>query len=309
MHVAGGSGALAAAADAQRGEVPERPRWSSASSRCYDPRAHPAGSTRCTSTVTSPRLREPDEDGRRPSKRNSSASPPDSARRARARCAHRAQTERENPSLVGGDLAGGSYELDQQLVFRPAPDARYRTPLRGLYMAGASMHPGGAVHGMSGRGAAQALLLDRSCAVPDYGDCRVAEIRATPQACVDALTEFESLPSWQGAVRSVSVLERDSSGRGVVVEYEVDARVKRVRCGCGRCTTRHLSLGCEYLGGDFRDFSGEWRFLEREFGTRVELDLRLDPGRFVPGPLRAVISQVVMGRALADLKRHLESGG
>ena len=73
-----------------------------------------------------------------------------------------AQTEQENPSLVGGDLAGGSYELDQQLLFRPDPRlCRYRTPLRGLYMAGASVHPGGAVHGMSGRGAARALLRDR----------------------------------------------------------------------------------------------------------------------------------------------------
>jgi phytoene dehydrogenase-like protein len=71
------------------------------------------------------------------------------------------QTEQENPSLVGGDLAGGSYELDQQLVFRPAPElCRYRTPLRGLYVAGASVHPGGAVQGMSGRGAARALLAD-----------------------------------------------------------------------------------------------------------------------------------------------------
>jgi phytoene dehydrogenase-like protein len=72
------------------------------------------------------------------------------------------QTERENPSMVGGDLAGGSYEVDQQLIFRPAPElCRYRTPLRGLYMAGASVHPGGAVHGVSGRGAARALLRDR----------------------------------------------------------------------------------------------------------------------------------------------------
>ena len=71
------------------------------------------------------------------------------------------QSERENPSLVGGDLAGGSYELDQQLLFRPAPAlARCRTPLRGLYVAGASVHPGGAVHGVSGRTAARALLAD-----------------------------------------------------------------------------------------------------------------------------------------------------
>jgi phytoene dehydrogenase-like protein len=72
------------------------------------------------------------------------------------------RSEHENPSLVGGDLAGGSYELDQQLIFRPAPQlARYRTPLRGLYIAGASTHPGGAVHGISGRAAARALLASR----------------------------------------------------------------------------------------------------------------------------------------------------
>jgi len=71
--------------------------------------------------------------------------------------------ERENPSLVGGDLTGGSLELDQQLVFRPAPQlARYRTPVRGLYVAGASTHPGPGVHGVSGAGAARAVLADGS---------------------------------------------------------------------------------------------------------------------------------------------------
>ena len=72
------------------------------------------------------------------------------------------ETEARNPSLVGGDLAGGTFELDQMLVFRPSPQlSRYRTPLRGLYVSGASVHPGGAVHGMGGRGAARALLADR----------------------------------------------------------------------------------------------------------------------------------------------------
>jgi phytoene dehydrogenase-like protein len=72
------------------------------------------------------------------------------------------QTEAENPSLVGGDLGGGSYELDQQLIFRPAPElCRYRTPLRGLYVTGASVHPGGSVQGMGGRSAARTLLTER----------------------------------------------------------------------------------------------------------------------------------------------------
>jgi phytoene dehydrogenase-like protein len=69
--------------------------------------------------------------------------------------------QEENASLVGGDLSGGSVALDQQLVFRPAPRlSRYRTPLRGLYVAGASTHPGPGVHGVSGAGAAASVLAD-----------------------------------------------------------------------------------------------------------------------------------------------------
>ena len=69
--------------------------------------------------------------------------------------------ERDNPSLVGGDLGGGSLALDQLLLFRPAPRlARYRTPLRGLYVASASTHPGPGVHGVPGAGAARAVRRD-----------------------------------------------------------------------------------------------------------------------------------------------------
>jgi phytoene dehydrogenase-like protein len=72
-----------------------------------------------------------------------------------------AAIEAANPSLRGGDLASGSCELDQQLVFRPAPElCRCRTPLRGLYVAGGWVHPGPGVHGVSGRAAADALLRD-----------------------------------------------------------------------------------------------------------------------------------------------------
>jgi phytoene dehydrogenase-like protein len=67
--------------------------------------------------------------------------------------------ERENPSMVGGDLASGSFNADQQLIFRPDPRlCRYGTPLHGLYVAGAWVHPGAGVHGMSGWNAAGVLL-------------------------------------------------------------------------------------------------------------------------------------------------------
>jgi ribosome-associated toxin RatA of RatAB toxin-antitoxin module len=141
-----------------------------------------------------------------------------------------------------------------------------------------------------------------------YGDCLTAEVDATPQQCFDLLTDYERLPEWQGAVRSASILERDAQGRGAVVEYEVDARVKTVRYRLRQVYDEPARLASEYLGGDFRDFSGEWRFVALdERRTRVELDLQIDPGRFVPGPVRGVIADAVMRRALRDLKTHLES--
>jgi phytoene dehydrogenase-like protein len=68
--------------------------------------------------------------------------------------------ERRNRNLVGGDVGGGSYTLDQ-VIFRPVPSlAPYRTPLRGLYIGSASTFPGGAVHGVPGHAAARLALAE-----------------------------------------------------------------------------------------------------------------------------------------------------
>jgi phytoene dehydrogenase-like protein len=69
--------------------------------------------------------------------------------------------ERDNPNLVGGEHGGGTMQAHQMLVFRPVPGwFRYRTPVKGLYLASASAHPGGAVHGACGAGAARMALRD-----------------------------------------------------------------------------------------------------------------------------------------------------
>ncbi len=69
--------------------------------------------------------------------------------------------EAMDENLVGGDLGGGSAQLSQQLFFRPAfPYFRHRTPVRGLYLASASSHPGAGVHGACGYNAAHMALRD-----------------------------------------------------------------------------------------------------------------------------------------------------
>jgi ribosome-associated toxin RatA of RatAB toxin-antitoxin module len=146
--------------------------------------------------------------------------------------------------------------------------------------------------------------------VPEYGECQSAEIAAPPQACFDALTDFESLPRWQRAVREARVLERDEQGRGSVIEYVVDARVRSVRYRLRQFYDEPARVSSTYLEGDFRDFCGEWRFEARDGGTRThaELDLSIDPGRLVPRPVRRKIADAVMRTALRDLKRCVEAG-
>jgi ribosome-associated toxin RatA of RatAB toxin-antitoxin module len=143
--------------------------------------------------------------------------------------------------------------------------------------------------------------------MPSYGECRSIEVEASAKTCFDALTDIDRVPDWQGAVRRADVLERDDQGRAAVVAYEIDARVRRVRYRLRQTYDPPRTVRSEYLGGDFRDFAGEWRFIAlSRRRTRVELDLRIDPGRLVPGPVRAAISDAVMRRALRDLKAHVE---
>lgn len=65
-----------------------------------------------------------------------------------------------NANLVGGAINGGTSQLHQQLLLRPVPGwGRAETPIAGLYLASASAHPGGGVHGGPGANAARAALL------------------------------------------------------------------------------------------------------------------------------------------------------
>ena len=70
-----------------------------------------------------------------------------------------ADMQREDPSLVGGALGGGTAAAFQQLFLRPIPGlGRPDTPVDRLYLASASAHPGGGVHGAPGNNAARAAL-------------------------------------------------------------------------------------------------------------------------------------------------------
>jgi phytoene dehydrogenase-like protein len=61
--------------------------------------------------------------------------------------------------LTGGNVFHGEMSLDQMFAMRPVPGAaRYRTPIRELYLCGSGTHPGGGVMGVPGYNAAREIL-------------------------------------------------------------------------------------------------------------------------------------------------------
>jgi phytoene dehydrogenase-like protein len=69
-----------------------------------------------------------------------------------------ADLEREH-GMYAGNVMHLEMGLDQMFFLRPLPElAGYRTPVSGLFLTGASTHPGGGVFGASGRTAARVML-------------------------------------------------------------------------------------------------------------------------------------------------------
>ncbi|MGH9908083.1 MAG: phytoene desaturase family protein, partial [Pyrinomonadaceae bacterium] len=67
----------------------------------------------------------------------------------------------ETYGLSGGHIMHGEQSLDQFFAFRPLIGwARYRTPIRGLYLCGAGTHPGGGITGGPGMNAAREIIKD-----------------------------------------------------------------------------------------------------------------------------------------------------
>ena len=64
--------------------------------------------------------------------------------------------------ITGGNIFHGEMSLDQMFMMRPVAGwARYRTPVRGLYLCGSGAHPGGGVMGAPGYNAAREMLKDK----------------------------------------------------------------------------------------------------------------------------------------------------
>ena len=131
---------------------------------------------------------------------------------------------------------------------------------------------------------------------------------AAPRELVfETLLDYESMPDWQSTVKRCVVEQRDGEGRGSVVRWEIDAKLRTVGYRLRYAYDPPRRIDTTFVDGDVKDIEG-WYRLEPGAGggTDVTFSLLIDPGMFVPGKVRRMLSDQVLKRSLEDLKAEAE---
>lgn len=145
--------------------------------------------------------------------------------------------------------------------------------------------------------------------MPVYEGSHETTLPATPEEAFAVMTDYESLPEWQGPLESCRVLSRYEDGLAREVRYEVDAKLRRVSYTLRHVYDRPSEIGSDYVEGDFECLAGRWTFRPAAAGrTRARFDLRIDPGLPIPGRIQRMLNDRVLRSSVEDLRKRLERG-
>mmetsp|Transcript_14433 Transcript_14433/g.28505 ORF Transcript_14433/g.28505 Transcript_14433/m.28505 type:complete len:213 (-) Transcript_14433:42-680(-) len=131
-------------------------------------------------------------------------------------------------------------------------------------------------------------------------------INATPEEVFEVATGFEEYPKWAG-VRTTKVLSREHKGLGKLVYMTI------------KMFGHHLTYTLQYthdapkkmmwhaVSGTIKALVGTYDFVPMgPTQTKVVYKLSVDPGFFVPGPVRKATAKMVAWCALKGLKKYTE---
>ena len=135
-------------------------------------------------------------------------------------------------------------------------------------------------------------------------------VAAPPSACFDAVLDFESYPEWQRAHVECDVLERDSAGRGLIVESIIDAKLRRIRYVLEYTYEEPREVRWTFVEGDPRDVVGAFVFEEGpDGGTLGVYRQQIDAGplgRLARGPIKKGLLRLLLDDAVTDLRKRVE---
>jgi uncharacterized membrane protein len=134
------------------------------------------------------------------------------------------------------------------------------------------------------------------------------EIDAPMETCFAAIIDYETFPSWQGAVVDTEVLDWDADGRGKRVRLFVDAKIRKVDY-----TLDYRYEAPERIEWDFVEGNGindaDGHYLFEDLGgdrTKATYRLGLEVGIPLPGPVARRAHKSTLKASVEDLKREAE---
>jgi ribosome-associated toxin RatA of RatAB toxin-antitoxin module len=133
-------------------------------------------------------------------------------------------------------------------------------------------------------------------------------VTASPEHVYAIAIDYERYPTWARDVKEVTVLERDSDGRGARVEYRVAGLGQSIRYVLAydyRDAPRSFSWQLEE-SDKLRRLDGCYGFEADGDGTRVAYDLTIDLAIPLPGLIKRQAARMIVGTALKELKKESE---
>jgi ribosome-associated toxin RatA of RatAB toxin-antitoxin module len=133
-------------------------------------------------------------------------------------------------------------------------------------------------------------------------------VNAPPEVVYRVVTDFEHYVDWVSDLKKIDVIERDTEGRPLDVEFRAAA--------FGRSTTYTLHydysrapevLAWHQTKGDLTaSLSGQYRFEPAPEGTQLTYDLEVELLVPIPTFVKARAAQRIQTQALRELKSEVE---
>ncbi|MFF7231954.1 polyketide cyclase/dehydrase/lipid transport protein [Streptomyces sp. 2333.5] len=136
-------------------------------------------------------------------------------------------------------------------------------------------------------------------------------IEAAPAEVMGVIADFDRYPEWTGEVKEAEVLDKDDRGRAAQVRLLLDAGAIKDDHTLAYTWTGENEVSWSLVKSQMlRALDGSYRLSALGGGARTEVTYQLTVDVKIPmlGMIKRKAEKVIIDRALAGLKKRVESG-
>ncbi|MER6145557.1 SRPBCC family protein [Streptomyces sparsogenes] len=135
-------------------------------------------------------------------------------------------------------------------------------------------------------------------------------IEAAPADVMEVIADFDRYPEWSGEVKEADVLTKDDQGRAEKVRMLLDAGAIKDDYTLEYTWTGDNQVSWSLVKSQMlRSLDGSYRLTPLDGGKRTEVTYQLTVDVKIPmlGMIKRKAEKVIIDRALAGLKKRVES--